>query len=52
MKRIFRGDSTDEMADILKISEVTVNQYIKSAIKKMKQRGFALLLYDRILDRF
>lgn len=35
MKRIARGESTKEMADYMEIGEVTVKQYVKSAIKKL-----------------
>lgn len=35
MKRIARGEATKEMAYSMKISEVTVKQYVKSAIKKL-----------------
>ncbi|MEH7415605.1 helix-turn-helix transcriptional regulator [Neobacillus drentensis] len=35
MKRVSWGESTKEMADTLDLSEVTVNQYVKSAIKKL-----------------
>jgi DNA-binding CsgD family transcriptional regulator len=35
MKRISWGDSIREMADAMEISEVTINQYIKTAIKKL-----------------
>jgi DNA-binding CsgD family transcriptional regulator len=35
MKRIARGESTKEMAGNMKISEVTVKQYVKSAMKKL-----------------
>lgn len=44
MQRISRGESTKEMADYMDISEVTVNQYVKSAIKKLgaKNRSHAV----------
>lgn len=35
MKRISWGESTKEMADSMIISELTVKQYVKSAIKKL-----------------
>ncbi|PEJ59010.1 helix-turn-helix transcriptional regulator [Bacillus sp. AFS002410] len=35
MKRIAWGESTKEMADSMNISELTVKQYVKSAIKKL-----------------
>ncbi|MFB9990028.1 response regulator transcription factor [Bacillus benzoevorans] len=35
MRRIARGESTKEMAGNMKISEVTVKQYVKSAMKKL-----------------
>lgn len=35
MNRIIRGESSKEMADVLKISELTVKQYVKSSIKKL-----------------
>ncbi|WP_231505543.1 response regulator transcription factor [Bacillus sp. EB01] len=35
MKRISWGESTKEVADALSISEVTINQYVKSAVKKL-----------------
>lgn len=35
MKRISWGESTKEMADTMNISEFTVKQYVKSAIKKL-----------------
>lgn len=35
MKRISQGESTKEMADSMKISELTVKQYVKTAIKKL-----------------
>ncbi|WP_409305509.1 response regulator transcription factor [Peribacillus sp. SCS-155] len=35
MKRISWGESTKNMAEAMYISEVTVNQYVKSAIKKL-----------------
>lgn len=35
MKRISWGESIKEMADSMYISEVTINQYIKTAIKKL-----------------
>ncbi|MBT2689380.1 helix-turn-helix transcriptional regulator [Bacillus sp. ISL-47] len=35
MKRISWGESIKEMADSMFISEVTINQYIKTAIKKL-----------------
>jgi DNA-binding CsgD family transcriptional regulator len=35
MKRISWGESTKEVAAALSISEVTINQYVKSAIKKL-----------------
>ncbi|MFC7062578.1 response regulator transcription factor [Halobacillus seohaensis] len=34
MRRIAQGESTKEMADVMKISDATVKQYVKSAIKK------------------
>ncbi|WP_244933572.1 response regulator transcription factor [Neobacillus mesonae] len=35
MKRIARGEATKEMADSMEIREVTVKQYVKTAIKKL-----------------
>ncbi|MFS0916542.1 LuxR C-terminal-related transcriptional regulator [Brevibacillus sp. 179-C 1.1 NHS] len=35
MKRIAWGESTKEMADSMEISELTVKQYVKSAIQKL-----------------
>jgi len=35
MRRIAWGESTKEMADLMKISELTVKQYVKTAIKKL-----------------
>ncbi|WP_223587952.1 LuxR C-terminal-related transcriptional regulator [Neobacillus bataviensis] len=35
MRRIAWGESTKEMADTMDISELTVKQYVKSAIKKL-----------------
>jgi DNA-binding CsgD family transcriptional regulator len=35
MKRISWGESIKEMADSMFISEVTINQYIKTAIRKL-----------------
>lgn len=35
MKKISWGESTKEVAAALSISEVTINQYVKSAIKKL-----------------
>ncbi|MFJ9500680.1 response regulator transcription factor [Brevibacillus centrosporus] len=35
MRRIAWGENTMEMADSMSISEFTVKQYIKSAIKKL-----------------
>ncbi|PGV52193.1 response regulator transcription factor [Bacillus sp. AFS037270] len=35
MKRVSWGESTKEMADTMALSEVTINQYVKSAIKKL-----------------
>ncbi|TDL63994.1 helix-turn-helix transcriptional regulator [Rhodococcus qingshengii] len=35
MRRISLGESTKEMASSMKISELTINQYVKSAIKKL-----------------
>ncbi|QRG68313.1 LuxR C-terminal-related transcriptional regulator [Brevibacillus choshinensis] len=35
MRRIAWGENTKEMADSIKISEFTVKQYVKSAIKKL-----------------
>ncbi|CAM3584745.1 hypothetical protein GCM10009865_30080 [Aeromicrobium ponti] len=39
MKRISWGESIKEMADTMLISEVTINQYIKTAIKKLKAQN-------------
>ncbi|WP_394139329.1 response regulator transcription factor [Cytobacillus oceanisediminis] len=39
MKRISWGESIKEMADSMLISEVTINQYIKTAIKKLKAQN-------------
>jgi DNA-binding CsgD family transcriptional regulator len=35
MRRIAWGESTKEMADFMEISELTVKQYVKTAIKKL-----------------
>ncbi|WP_045520511.1 response regulator transcription factor [Neobacillus niacini] len=35
MRRISLGESTKEMASTMKISELTINQYVKTAIKKL-----------------
>ncbi|WP_353051299.1 response regulator transcription factor [Fictibacillus enclensis] len=35
MKRISWGESTKEMANSMEISELTVKQYVKTAIKKL-----------------
>ncbi|SDI00765.1 regulatory protein, luxR family [Alteribacillus persepolensis] len=35
MRRIAKGESTKDMADYMDISEFTVKQYVKSAIKKL-----------------
>jgi len=44
MKRIAFGESTKEMADHMKISELTINQYVKTAVKKLgaKNRSHAV----------
>ncbi|WP_286163972.1 LuxR C-terminal-related transcriptional regulator [Bacillus sp. AFS088145] len=45
MKRIIAwGESTNEMADSMNISELTVKQYIYSAIKKLgaNNRSYAV----------
>lgn len=44
MRRIASGESTKEMADYMDISDLTVNQYVKSAIKKLgaKNRSHAV----------
>lgn len=44
MQRISFGESTKEMASTMKISELTVNQYVKTAIKKLgvKNRSHAV----------
>ncbi|GIN22388.1 MAG TPA: LuxR family transcriptional regulator [Bacillus bacterium] len=44
MKRIAAGESTKEMAYLMDISELTVNQYVKTAIKKLgaKNRSHAV----------
>lgn len=50
MKRIAAGESTKEMAELMNISIFTVNQYVKSAIKKLgaKNRSHAISeLYRR-----
>ncbi|MFC2946857.1 response regulator transcription factor [Virgibacillus sediminis] len=39
MKMIANGDSTKEMADDLDISELTINQYVKTAIRKLGARN-------------
>ncbi|MEH7415714.1 helix-turn-helix transcriptional regulator [Neobacillus drentensis] len=41
MKRIARGESTKEMAAYMGIGEVTVKQYVKSAIKKLNAQNRA-----------
>jgi DNA-binding CsgD family transcriptional regulator len=41
MQRISRGESTKEMADYMYISELTVNQYVKSAVKKLNAKNRA-----------
>ncbi|WP_342601807.1 helix-turn-helix transcriptional regulator [Peribacillus sp. FSL E2-0159] len=35
MRRISYGESTKEMSDHMKISELTINQYVKTAVKKL-----------------
>ena len=44
MRRISFGESTKEMSKIMQISELTVNQYVKAAIKKLdvKNRSHAV----------
>jgi len=39
MQRISWGESTKEMADLMEISEFTVKDYIKSAIKKLQAKN-------------
>jgi len=49
MRQVALGDSTKEMADFMNLSELTVNQYVKSAIKKLhaKNRTHAIsILYQ------
>ncbi|MBM4765009.1 LuxR family transcriptional regulator [Bacillus sp. B15-48] len=50
MMRIAKGESTKEMADYMGISEVTVKQYVKFAIKKLdaENRAHAIaILFQR-----
>ncbi|MGG0718594.1 LuxR C-terminal-related transcriptional regulator [Robertmurraya massiliosenegalensis] len=35
MKRVSWGESTKEMANIMNLSELTINQYVRAAIKKL-----------------
>ncbi len=39
MRQIALGDSTKEMADFMNLSELTINQYVKSAIKKLQAKN-------------
>jgi len=39
MRQIALGDSTKEMADFMNLSELTINQYVKSAIKKLRAKN-------------
>lgn len=54
LKRISRGESTKEMADIMDISELTVKQYVKTGIKKLgtlnRAHGVAELFRKGILS--
>ncbi|QPQ29783.1 helix-turn-helix transcriptional regulator [Lysinibacillus sp. JNUCC 51] len=48
MMQVDNGDSTKEIANIMYLSELTINQYVKSEIKKLtaKNRSHAInLLY-------
>ena len=50
MMQVANGDSTKEIANIMDLSELTINQYVKSAIKKLKakNRSHAInLLYQQ-----
>ncbi|MDM5249554.1 helix-turn-helix transcriptional regulator [Lysinibacillus sp. G4S2] len=50
MMLVANGDSTKEIANIMDLSELTINQYVKSAIKKLKakNRSHAIsLLYQQ-----
>ncbi|WP_371261565.1 response regulator transcription factor [Bacillus sp. MUM 116] len=44
MRRIASGESTKEMSESMEISELTINQYVKTAIKKLgaKNRSHAV----------
>ena len=33
MRQVAQGDSTKEIADVMQLSELTITQYVKSAIK-------------------
>ena len=33
MRQVAQGDSTKEIADVMNLSELTITQYVKSAIK-------------------
>ncbi|WP_427108358.1 response regulator transcription factor [Lysinibacillus xylanilyticus] len=39
MMQVANGDSTKEIANIMDLSELTINQYVKSAIKKLKAKN-------------
>lgn len=39
MMQVANGDSTKEIAVIMNLSELTINQYVKSAIKKLKAKN-------------
>lgn len=49
MRQVAQGDSTKEIADVMQLSELTITQYVKSAIKKLraKNRSHAIsILYQ------
>ncbi|MFJ7888771.1 LuxR C-terminal-related transcriptional regulator [Lysinibacillus xylanilyticus] len=39
MMQVANRDSTKEIANIMDLSELTINQYVKSAIKKLKAKN-------------
>ncbi|MGE7912911.1 response regulator transcription factor [Lysinibacillus xylanilyticus] len=50
MMQVANGNSTKEIANVMDLSELTINQYVKSAIKKLKakNRSHAIsLLYQQ-----
>ncbi len=39
MRQVAQGGSTKEIADFMDLSELTITQYVKSAIKKLHARN-------------